>query len=36
MLEVKVGVLFSRSGSYSAVGEAMHAGATLAVEEVNG
>lgn len=35
MIEIKVGVLFSRSGSYSAVGEAMHAGATLAVEEVN-
>ena len=32
---VKVGVLFSRTGSYAAVGEAMHAGAQLAIEEVN-
>lgn len=32
---IKVGVLFSRTGSYAAVGEAMLAGAKLAIEEVN-
>lgn len=33
--EVEIGILFSRTGSYAPVGEAMHAGAALAVEEVN-
>lgn len=33
--DVPIGVLFSRTGSYAAVGEAMRAGALLAVEEVN-
>lgn len=32
---VKVGVLFSRTGSYAVVGEAMYAGAELAIEEIN-
>ena len=32
---VKVGVLFSRTGSYAPVGGAMFAGAMLAIEEVN-
>ncbi len=32
---VEVGLLFSRTGSYAALGEAMHAGALLAMEEVN-
>ena len=32
---IPIGILFSRTGSYSAVGEAMFAGAMLAVEEVN-
>ncbi len=32
---VDIGVLFSRTGSYAAVGEAMRAGAELAIEEVN-
>jgi branched-chain amino acid transport system substrate-binding protein len=32
---VQVGILFSPTGSYAAVGEAMQAGALLAVEEVN-
>ncbi len=32
---VEIGLLFSRTGSYAALGEAMHAGAMLAVDEVN-
>lgn len=32
---VKVGLLFSRTGSYAALGEAMHAGTLLAIDEVN-
>jgi ABC-type branched-subunit amino acid transport system substrate-binding protein len=32
---VKVGLLFSRTGSYAALGDAMHAGALLAIDEVN-
>jgi branched-chain amino acid transport system substrate-binding protein len=35
VIEVEFGVLFSRKGSYGAIGAAMHAGALLAVEEVN-
>lgn len=31
---IKVGVLFSRTGSYAAIGEAMHAGAHLALQEI--
>jgi ABC-type branched-subunit amino acid transport system substrate-binding protein len=31
---IKVGVLFSRTGSYAAIGEAMHAGANLALQEI--
>ncbi len=32
---VQIGLLFSRTGSYAALGKAMHAGATLAIDEVN-
>lgn len=34
-LEIRIGLLFSESGSYAAVSRAMLAGATLAIEEVN-
>ena len=33
--QIPIGILFSRSGSYSTIGEAMYAGALLAIEEVN-
>lgn len=33
--EIKVGILFSESGSYAAVGQAMRAGARIAIDEVN-
>lgn len=33
--EIKVGILFSESGSYAAVGQAMRAGARIAINEVN-
>lgn len=33
--EVRVGLLFSSSGSYALIGQAMHAGALLAIEEIN-
>ncbi len=33
---LKIGIMFSTSGSYAAVGSAMRAGAELAIEEVNG
>lgn len=33
--QVPVGVLFSRTGSYAAIGESMAAGALLAIDEVN-
>jgi ABC-type branched-subunit amino acid transport system substrate-binding protein len=32
---IRIGILFSRSGSYALLGEAMRAGALLAVDEVN-
>jgi ABC-type branched-subunit amino acid transport system substrate-binding protein len=32
---VRIGVLFSTTGSYAAVGRAMHAGALLAIDEIN-
>jgi ABC-type branched-subunit amino acid transport system substrate-binding protein len=32
---VRVGLLFSRSGSYALLGQAMHAGALLAISEIN-
>ncbi len=32
---VDIGLLFSRTGSYATIGEAMYAGALLAIEEVN-
>jgi branched-chain amino acid transport system substrate-binding protein len=32
---VQIGLLFSRTGSYAALGKAMHAGAMLAIDEVN-
>ena len=32
---VRVGLLFSRSGSYALLGQAMHAGALLAIGEIN-
>lgn len=34
-LELSVGLLFSRSGSYQAVSVAMYAGASLAIDEIN-
>ncbi len=34
-ISVKIGILFSSSGSYAAVGRAMRAGALLAIDEVN-
>lgn len=34
-IPVTIGVLFSTSGSYAAVGRAMHAGAMLAIAEIN-
>ena len=33
--ELTVGLLFSQSGSYQAVSLAMHAGAILAIDEIN-
>lgn len=34
--KVRVGLLFSSSGSYALLGQAMHAGALLAIHEING